>query len=86
MHLQAQGATGDLWWLHRCEREGDVVVAVHNLADRPRRLCLEVDDGERLCSVLERGVLERDERGLPACLDGYGYGLRGTTKPDRLVP
>ena len=61
--------------MHRCEWNSSAVLAVHNLADRPARvrLDLNVREGEYLTELLGDNAYERIERPVEVELPGYGY-------------
>jgi trehalose synthase len=76
---------------HRCDHEGRVVVAVHNLGSEPSvvRLRLgDVPEGGRLDDLLdERGALQDIGDGtLELKLDGYGFRWFRITTPDQHLP
>ena len=60
---------------HACEKDGQVVIAVHNLGSEPVTLDLQVADEQvRLEDVLGQGVRKTDEKGVvEVALEGYGY-------------
>jgi maltose alpha-D-glucosyltransferase/alpha-amylase len=54
---------------HRCDWEGETIVAVHELGGRPATVELPVEDGEALVHLFAAGELE-----LPATLELEPYG------------
>jgi hypothetical protein len=60
---------------HACEKDGAVVMAVHNLSSEPVTVDLQVADTQvRLEDVLGQGVRKTDEKGVvEVALEGYGY-------------
>lgn len=60
---------------HACERDGKVVIAVHNLSSEPVTVELKVaDEKVRLEDVLGEGVRKTDDKGVvEVALEGYGF-------------
>ena len=76
---------------HRCDHEGRVVVAVHNLGSEPSVVRIQLGDvpeGGRLDDLLdERGALQELGTGpLELKLDGYGFRWFRITTPDQHLP
>jgi glycosidase len=76
---------------HRCDHEGRIVVAVHNLGSEPCVVRLQLGDvpeDGRLDDLLdERGALRDVGDGtLELKMDGYGYRWFRITTPDQHLP
>lgn len=61
--------------VHRCEWESGAVIVVHNLADRPATVHLELDaeKGERLVELLGQHAPEPVQGQTELRIEGYGY-------------
>jgi trehalose synthase len=76
---------------HRCDWEGRIVLAAHNLGEQPCVARLQVGDvpeGAKLDDLLdERGALRGIEDGsLELKLDGYGFRWLRINTPDQHTP
>jgi trehalose synthase len=58
---------------HRCDWDGEGVVAVHNFSDEPRVARLHLDDGEQEAEPLLSDRDPKDGDTSRVELDGYGY-------------
>ena len=73
---------------HRCDWEDRTVLCVHNLADEPHVVELDVPDGTAVVDLLSDhgAVTELDDGTLPLTLDAYGFRwFRVTTSPDEPI-
>jgi hypothetical protein len=59
---------------HRCDWQGETVVAVHNLAAEPARADLALGRGAKQAEDLLDGTLHRVARDGALALDLEGYG------------
>jgi glycosidase len=76
---------------HRCDHEGRVVVAAHNLGEQPCVVRLRLGDvpaGGRLDDLLDqRGSIQEIEDGsLELKMEGYGYRWLRINAPDQHTP
>jgi trehalose synthase len=76
---------------HRCEWDGGVVVAVHNLAAEPCKVRVDLaagDEGSRLDDLLdeEPASAALDRRAVELTLEGYGYRWFRLMRPERPAP
>jgi trehalose synthase len=76
---------------HRCDHEGRVVLAAHNLGSEPCVVTLrlgDVPEEAKLDDLLdERGALREIEDGsLELKMDGYGFRWFRITTPDQHIP
>jgi trehalose synthase len=76
---------------HRCDWDGGVVVAVHNLGSDPCRVHVDLaaeDEGSRLDDLLdERPAFETlDGKAVELTLERYGYRWFRLIPPERIAP